>query len=33
MDAVKAAGYTPEKDIKIALDAASSELYDEEDGT
>lgn len=33
VDAVKAAGYTPEKDIKIALDAASSELYDEEDKT
>ena len=31
VDAVKAAGYAPEKDIKIALDAASSELYDEED--
>lgn len=31
MDAVKAAGYTPEKDIKIALDAASSELYNEEE--
>ena len=32
MEAVRKAGYEPEKDIKIALDAASSELYNEEDG-
>ena len=31
VDAIKAAGYEPGKDIKIALDAASSELYEEED--
>ncbi|MBQ4529098.1 MAG: phosphopyruvate hydratase [Lachnospiraceae bacterium] len=31
VDAIKAAGYEPGKDIKIALDAASSELYVEED--
>ncbi|MBO5335956.1 MAG: phosphopyruvate hydratase [Lachnospiraceae bacterium] len=30
--AIKAAGYTPGQDIKIALDAASSELYNEETG-
>ena len=30
--AIKAAGYVPGKDIKIALDAASSELYNEETG-
>ena len=30
--AIKAAGYTPGTDIKIALDAASSELYKEETG-
>lgn len=29
VDAVKLSGYEPEKDIKIAIDAASSELYDE----
>lgn len=30
--AIHAAGYTPGQDIKIAMDAASSELYDEETG-
>ena len=30
--AVEAAGYTPGQDIKIAIDAASSELYQEESG-
>lgn len=33
MEAVKAAGYVPGEDIKIALDVAASELYNEEDGT
>lgn len=33
VEAVKAAGYTPGHDIKIALDVAASELYNEEDGT
>lgn len=32
MDAIKAAGYTPDEEIKIALDVAASELYNEEDG-
>ena len=32
VDAIKAAGYTPGTDIKIALDVAASELYNEEDG-
>lgn len=32
VEAVQAAGYTPGQDIKIALDAASSELYNEETG-
>lgn len=32
VDAIQAAGYTPGEDIKIALDVASSELYDESDG-
>ncbi len=32
VEAIKAAGYTPGEDIKIALDVASSELYDEADG-
>lgn len=32
VDAIEAAGYTPGEDIKIALDVASSELYDEADG-
>lgn len=32
MEAVKAAGYIPGEDIKIALDAASSELYNEKTG-
>ena len=32
VDAIKAAGYTPGQDIKIAMDAASSELYNEESG-
>lgn len=31
VDAIRVAGYEPGKDIKIALDAASSELYHEED--
>jgi enolase len=30
VEAVKAAGYEPDKHIKIAIDAASSEIYDEE---
>lgn len=30
IEAVKAAGYEPDKHIKIAIDAASSEIYDEE---
>jgi len=30
VEAVKAAGYEPGKDIKIAIDAAASELYDSE---
>jgi len=29
VDSVKAAGYTPGQDIRIAMDAAASELYDE----
>ncbi|MGN1148275.1 MAG: phosphopyruvate hydratase [Lachnospiraceae bacterium] len=32
VEAVKAAGYVPGEDIKIALDVASSELYNEETG-
>ncbi len=32
-EAVRQAGYQPGKDIVFALDAASSELYDEADGT
>lgn len=32
IEAVKKAGYEPEKDICIAIDAAASELYDEERG-
>ena len=32
VESVKAAGYTPGQDIKIALDVAASELYDESDG-
>lgn len=32
MEAVKAAGYVPGEDFKIALDAASSELYNEKTG-
>ncbi len=32
MEAVKAAGYTPGEDFKIALDAAASELYNEKTG-
>jgi enolase len=32
VEAIKAAGYTPGEDIKIALDVAASELYDETDG-
>ena len=32
LEAVKFAGYEPEKDIVIALDVASTELYDPEDG-
>lgn len=31
-EAVKAAGYTPGEDIKIAIDAAASELYSEKTG-
>lgn len=33
VESVKAAGYTPGQDIKIAMDAAASELYEEETGT
>jgi len=32
MDAIGAAGYTPGQDIRIALDVASSELYNEKTG-
>ena len=32
LEAVKKAGYEPGKDISIAIDAAASELYDEELG-
>lgn len=32
VDAIKAAGYAPGTDIKIALDVAASELYNENDG-
>ena len=32
MESIKAAGYTPGRDIKIALDVAASELYNEADG-
>ncbi len=32
VEAIEAAGYTPGTDIKIAMDAASSELYNEETG-
>ncbi len=32
VEAIEAAGYTPGTDIKIAMDAASSELYQEESG-
>lgn len=32
VEAVRASGYKPGEDIKIALDVASSELYDESDG-
>lgn len=32
VESIKAAGYTPGQDIKIALDVAASELYDEKDG-
>jgi len=32
MTAVEEAGYTPKKDILIAMDPASSEFYDEKDG-
>ena len=32
VEAVEAAGYAPGQDIKIALDAAASELYDKEKG-
>ena len=32
IEAIKKAGYEPEKDICIAIDAAASELYDEERG-
>jgi enolase len=33
VEAVKAAGYAPGQDIKIAMDAAASELYEEVTGT
>ncbi len=32
VESIKAAGYTPGQDIKIALDVAASELYNESDG-
>lgn len=32
VEAIKAAGYVPDTEIKIALDVAASELYNEEDG-
>ena len=32
VEAIKAAGYSPDTEIKIALDVAASELYNEEDG-
>ena len=32
VESIKAAGYTPGQDIKIALDVAASELYSEADG-
>ncbi len=32
MDAIKGAGYKPFEDVKIAIDAAASELYDETNG-
>jgi enolase len=32
LEAVKKAGYVPNEDIRIALDVASTELYDEKDG-
>ena len=32
VESIKASGYTPGQDIKIALDVAASELYDESDG-
>ena len=33
VEAIKAAGYMPGNDVKIALDVAASELYNEADGT
>ena len=33
VESIEAAGYTPGQDIKIAMDAAASELYDEKSGT
>ncbi|MBQ2450382.1 MAG: phosphopyruvate hydratase [Lachnospiraceae bacterium] len=32
VEAIKAAGYMPDTEVKIALDVAASELYNEEDG-
>ncbi len=32
MDAIKGAGYKPYEDVKIAIDAAASELYDDNSG-
>ena len=32
VESIKASGYTPGQDIKIALDVAASELYEESDG-
>ncbi len=32
MEAIEAAGYKPKKDVKIALDVASSEFYEKESG-
>ena len=33
VEAIKAAGYAPGREVQIALDVAASELYDESDGT
>ncbi len=33
VEAIEKAGYAPDRDIKIALDVAATEIYDEKDGT